>query len=93
MAAMADVPGHRRGVVAGLLNLSRNLGLLTGASALGAALAAPASTNDISLASPTAVAAGLRTPFAVALALIILAAAIALITPPLEPLKHPPHEA
>lgn len=35
-AVMRDVAAERRGVVAGLLNLSRNLGLITGASAMGA---------------------------------------------------------
>ena len=30
-AVMADVPPDRRGVVSGMLNLSRNLGLITGA--------------------------------------------------------------
>lgn len=35
-AVIRDVAAERRGVVAGLLNLSRNLGLITGASAMGA---------------------------------------------------------
>ncbi|WP_228892731.1 MFS transporter [Pseudoduganella aquatica] len=35
-AVMADVEASQRGVVSGLLNLSRNLGLITGASAMGA---------------------------------------------------------
>eukprot|EP01030_Chromulinospumella_sphaerica_P005292 gene5292-5175_t len=35
-AVMLDVAPDQRGVVSGLLNLSRNLGLVTGASALGA---------------------------------------------------------
>ena len=35
-AVMRDVAAERRGVVAGLLNLSRNLGLIAGASAMGA---------------------------------------------------------
>ena len=36
-AVMADGAAEQRGVVAGLLTLSRNLGLITGASALAAA--------------------------------------------------------
>jgi MFS family permease len=39
-AVMADVAAAQRGVVAGLLALSRNLGLITGASAVGAVFAA-----------------------------------------------------
>jgi EmrB/QacA subfamily drug resistance transporter len=38
-AVMADLPADRRGVIAGLLNLSRNLGLVTGASVMGAIFA------------------------------------------------------
>lgn len=39
-AVMCGIPSDRRGVTAGLLNLSRNLGLITGASAMGALYAA-----------------------------------------------------
>ncbi|RZJ02727.1 MAG: MFS transporter [Rubrivivax sp.] len=39
-AVMADVPPDERGVISGLLTLSRNLGLITGASAMAAAFAA-----------------------------------------------------
>ncbi len=38
-AALADVPPDRRGTVAGLLNLSRNIGLIAGASVMGAVFA------------------------------------------------------
>ena len=37
---MADVAAGQRGVVAGLLTLSRNLGLISDASAMGAVFAA-----------------------------------------------------
>lgn len=39
-AVMADVAAEQRGVIAGLLTLSRNLGLITGASAMGGVFAA-----------------------------------------------------
>lgn len=74
---MADVPADRRGVVSGLLNLSRNLGLVTGASAMGAVFAFAAATTDITAAPAEAVAAGMRTTFAVAAVLIVVALAIA----------------
>lgn len=77
-AVMADVAAQRRGVVAGLLNLSRNLGFLTGASVLGAVFATAAATNDITRASREAVTNGLHTTFAVALGMAILALIIAL---------------
>ena len=77
-AVMADVAAQRRGVIAGLLNLSRNLGFFTGASVLGAVFATVAATNDITRASPEAVTNGLHTTFAVALSMAILAVVIAL---------------
>ena len=79
-AVMTNTRPEERGVVSGLLNLSRNLGLITGASAMGAVFAAAASTIDITTAPPDAVATGMRTTFAVAGVLILLALAIAVAT-------------
>ncbi|OEJ34765.1 MFS transporter [Streptomyces subrutilus] len=83
-AVMADVPANRRGVVSGLLNLSRNLGLVTGASVMGAVFAGASATADVTTAGPEAVAAGMRITFAVAAGLILaaLAIAVALATAP-----------
>ena len=75
-AVMRDVPADQRGVMSGLLTLSRNLGLLTGASAMGAVFAFAAMTSDISTAQPEAVATGMQITFIVAAALIVLALAI-----------------
>ncbi|WP_413791036.1 MULTISPECIES: MFS transporter [unclassified Pseudomonas] len=77
-AVMADVVAQRRGVVAGLLNLSRNLGFFTGACVLGAVFASAAATNDITHASSEAVTNGLHATFTVALAAAVLALVIAL---------------
>ncbi|MNR23172.1 hypothetical protein D3C85_1401780 [compost metagenome] len=74
---MGSIGGAERGAVSGLLNLSRNLGLITGASAMGAVFAAGAGTADLADAPPEALAAGLRAVFATAAALILLAAAVA----------------
>lgn len=79
-AVMTNTRPKERGVVSGLLNLSRNLGLITGASAMGAVFAAAASTIDITTAPPDAIATGMRTTFAVAGVLILLALAIAVAT-------------
>jgi EmrB/QacA subfamily drug resistance transporter len=76
-AVMADIRPDQRGVISGMLNLSRNLGLITGASVLGAVFALAAATNDITTARPEAVATGMRITFAVAAALIVVALAIA----------------
>lgn len=75
---MADVPSDRRGVVSGLLNLSRNLGLITGASVMGAVFAFASATTDVSSARPEAVGTGMRITFAVAAALIVIGLAVAL---------------
>jgi len=77
-AVMAEVQPDQRGVISGLLNLSRNLGLITGASALGAVFALASASVDIATARPEAVASGLRITFAVALVLISFALTIAL---------------
>ncbi|PWC37533.1 MFS transporter [Azospirillum sp. TSO35-2] len=74
---MMDVAADRRGVVSGMLNLSRNLGLITGASAMGALFALTAGAADITAAPPAAVAAGMRATFAVAAVLVVAALAIA----------------
>jgi MFS family permease len=77
-AVMTDIRPDQRGVISGMLNLSRNLGLITGASALGAVFVLASTTIDITTARPEAVASGMRITFAVALALIAAALAIAL---------------
>ena len=76
-AVMADVRPDERGVMSGMLNLSRNLGLITGASLMGAVFAFASATTDIATASPDAVATGMRITFAVAAALIVAALGIA----------------
>jgi len=75
-AVMTDVSPDQRGVISGMLNLSRNLGLITGASVMGAVFAFASATTDITTARPEAVATGMRITFAVAAALIVVALAI-----------------
>lgn len=75
-AVMIDIEGGQRGVVSGVLNLSRNLGLVTGASAMGAVFAFGAGVVDLTVATGDAVAAGMRITFGVAAALIGLALVI-----------------
>jgi MFS family permease len=76
-AVMTDIRPDQRGVISGMLNLSRNLGLITGASAMGAVFAFASATIDITTARPEAVATGMRITFAVAAILIVVALAIA----------------
>jgi MFS family permease len=77
-AVMSDVGQDQRGVVSGLLNLSRNLGLITGASLIGAVFALATAATDATTAPPDAVASGMRITFVVAAILITGALAIAI---------------
>lgn len=72
-AVLAEVTADRRGVVSGMLNLSRNLGLVTGASVMGAVFAAATGASEIATAPPEAVAAGFRVTFLVGAGLAALA--------------------
>lgn len=56
-AVMTGIRAGQRGVVSGLLNLSRNLGLITGASVMGTVFAVGAASSNLTTASPQAVAA------------------------------------
>ena len=76
-AVMTDISADQRGVISGLLNLSRNLGRITGASVMGAVFALGAATTDFTTAQPEAVATGMRITFAVAAMLIVVAFALA----------------
>ena len=75
-AVMAERRPGQRGVVSGLLSLSRNLGLITGASVMGAIFALASGAADVGAASPSAVAIGMRSTFIVAAALVFVALAV-----------------
>ena len=70
-SVMKAAPSESRGVLSGLLSLSRNLGLVAGASAMGAIFAFASSGSDV--------AAGMRTTFVVAAFLALAALAVALL--------------
>lgn len=69
-AVLADVPPQRRGLVSGLLSLSRNLGLMTGAAALGAVFAAACGAVDAADAPPEVVGRAMQITFATGAALV-----------------------
>lgn len=75
-AVMAGIPAEERGVTSGLLNLSRNLGLITGASLMGAIFTLAIGTKDVTGASAPAVATGMHVTFAVAAILLLIALAL-----------------
>ncbi|MFZ6648143.1 MFS transporter [Undibacterium sp. TJN25] len=76
-AIMSDIQASQRGLISGMLSLSRNLGLVTGASVMGAVFALASNAADVTTAPPEAIAGGMRITFAVAAILIIAALAIA----------------
>lgn len=76
-AALAQTPSQQQGTVSGLLGLSRNLGLIVGASAMGAVFAAAVGTDAFALAPASAIAAGMRQTFLLAGMLMLAALAIA----------------
>lgn len=79
-AVMMDVGTDQRGVVSGMLNLSRNLGLITGASVMGAVFALGSAGADVTTASADVVAGGMRLTFGVAAALLVVALVIGVVS-------------
>lgn len=80
-AALADVAKDRRGTVSGLLGLSRNIGLIGGASAMGLFFALGVGTTDVTQAPASAIASGMRLTFLIAGALTMAAFAVAVFRP------------
>jgi EmrB/QacA subfamily drug resistance transporter len=76
-SVMADVAADQRGVVSGLLNLSRNLGLITGTAVMGNVFAWASGTGDFTAAAPGSVAHGMRWTFAVTAGLMVVALGVA----------------
>ena len=76
-AALADVPEDRRGIASGLLTLSRNIGLIAGASGMGAVFILGIGTHDIAHATPAAIADGMRLTFLLAAGMMVLAILVA----------------
>ncbi|TFB97600.1 MFS transporter [Cryobacterium sp. HLT2-28] len=75
---MTGIRADQRGVISGMLNLSRNLGLLTGASVMGAVFAFASGATDITTALPDDVATGTRWAFALAATLVTVALGVAI---------------
>ena len=76
-ALMTNLHADQRGVISGMLSLSRNLGLVMGASLMGAIFAFASATTDVTSEPPDAVATGMRVTFSIAATLIAIALAIA----------------
>ncbi|MFZ6743613.1 MFS transporter [Undibacterium sp. JH2W] len=76
-AVMQDIQPTQRGLISGMLNLSRNLGLITGATLMGAVFAWATASSDIRVAAPVAIADGMRITFMVAGVMLVVALGIA----------------
>jgi EmrB/QacA subfamily drug resistance transporter len=72
-ALMKHAALEQRGVISGMVNLARNLGLITGASAMGALFMLAANTDDIKLATAEAISNGMRVTFLAAGILVAIA--------------------
>ncbi|MDK8873246.1 MFS transporter [Paracoccus sp. SSJ] len=77
-AVMMEVPQDRRGVISGVLSLARNLGLITGASAMGAVFTLASGSANPATAGTASVAHGMAVTFALAGGLALLGLVIAL---------------
>jgi predicted MFS family arabinose efflux permease len=76
-AVMKDMPANRRGAAAGMLSLSRNVGLIGGASVMGWVFALAVGGSDAASAASHDVARGMRVTFALAALSIAVAMALA----------------
>ena len=76
-SVLASAQTSERGVVAAMLSLSRNLGLISGAAAMGALFASASAAHDVARAAPASIVAGMRVTFVVASLLGLCALAIA----------------
>jgi len=79
-AVVTGVEANDRGVVSGLLNLARNLGLITGASVMGTVFAAAVGEPSVAAAGAKAIATGMHTAFAAAALLVGVALFLAVST-------------
>ncbi|MBS0849175.1 MFS transporter [Citrobacter sp. JGM124] len=77
---LTDVPKNQQGTVSGLLNLSRNIGLIIGASGMGALFSYGAGTSEFAQASGSSIAAGMQLTFLAAVVMMICAILVAKIT-------------
>jgi MFS family permease len=76
-AVMMNASADQRGVVSGLLSLSRNLGFITGASVMGAVFSLAAGTSGVTAAPPAVATRGMQMTFAVTAMLTVVAVVVA----------------
>jgi MFS family permease len=72
-SVMTGARPDERGVASGLLGLSRNVGLIGGASVMGWVFAFATGTSDLTTAAPSSVAGGMQATYLVAATLVLVA--------------------
>ena len=92
-SVMADIDTAQRGVASGMLNLARNLGLISGASVMGAIYALASSTADVATSRPESVTFGMQATFASATALVVVALVLVRVARALAPRSSSRQEA
>lgn len=80
--AMADLPADRRGAVAGLLALARNLGFVSGAALMGTVFALTSGAADAASAGAAEVTRGFTATFALAAVGLAVALAVVVVRRP-----------
>ncbi|ADB39780.1 MFS transporter [Spirosoma linguale] len=71
-AVMSQASSHQEGMIAGILNLSRNLGLITGSSVMGALFSVSVAVQPIREAKHAELFFGVRITFGVGVLLLVL---------------------
>jgi MFS family permease len=74
-AALADVPREQRATASGVLTMSRNIGLITGASIMGVVFSAGVGTENLADATSEAIGQGMQLVFLFSGAMMIAAIA------------------
>jgi EmrB/QacA subfamily drug resistance transporter len=75
---MMNANDNQRGIISGILNLSRNLGLITGASVMGALFAYAVGKSDFEMAEVNDISKGMNITFIIAGILMLIALLISL---------------
>ena len=78
-SVMMGADDNQRGVISGILNLSRNLGLITGASVMGALFAYAVGTSNFEIAEMNDISKGMNITFITAGILMLIAAVLSII--------------
>ena len=75
-SVMADISAEQRGVVSGLLNLSRNLGLIAGASAMGVVYSLGVAATALPVTHVLAITGGMIVVFGISTLLVLVSFAL-----------------